>query len=251
MQNTGKKLRLVSYIRVSTDAQIDGYGLEAQTQASTRWAKAHGHRVVQVCSDEGVSGTLDAFDRDGLSCAIEAVEHGLADAVVIARLDRLARQLTVQEAVLAMVWQRGGRVFSADAGEVLPDDQDDPMRTAMRQMAGVFAQLDRAMIAKRLRDGRRVKAERGGYVAGSPRYGFRAEGGELVPDAAEQVVVARMAALTGGGASLNAIAGVLNAEGVPSKRGGRWTAASVSRVLDPAVRERGRRRAEVGRRRVA
>jgi DNA invertase Pin-like site-specific DNA recombinase len=205
--------------------------------------------VIGVVSDEGVSGTIDAFDREGLSSVIDAIEHGLADGMVLARLDRLARALTVQEAVLAHVWRRGGRVFCADGGEVLADDEDDPVRTAMRQMCGVFAQLDRAQITKRLRDGRRVKAEKGGYVAGAPRYGFCAAGGELVEDPVEQAVVERMLGLRANGASLNSIAAVLNREVVPTKRGGRWTASSVSRVIDPAARERARRRAEVARRR--
>src|SRR3954452_13908979 len=109
------------------------------------------------------------------------------------------------------------------------------MRTAMRQMAGVFAQLDRAMIVKRLRDGRRVKASKGGYTAGSPRYGWRAECGELVEDPAEQAVIARMMALKATGMSMNAIAAVLDAEGAPSKRGGKWRADAVARVVDPAA----------------
>jgi DNA invertase Pin-like site-specific DNA recombinase len=251
MRPTEKPLRLVAYVRVSTDAQVDGYGLESQTLAVTSWAEAHGHRIVQVCADEGVSGTTDAFDREGLASATDAMETGIADALVLPRLDRLARQLTVQEAVLAHLWQRGGRVFCADSGEILADDADDPMRTAMRQMAGVFAQLDRAMIVKRLRDGRRVKASKGGYVSGSPRYGWRAEGGELVEDPAEHAVIARMLEMKAQKMSMNAIAAALNRDGVPAKRGGVWRADAVARVLDPMARERARRRAESARRRSA
>ncbi len=70
---------------------------------------------------------------------------------------------------LAQIWKHGGRAFTADAGEVHPDD---PMRTAMRQMMGVFAQLERSMIAARLRHGRREKASQGGYA-----YGPRPTGG--------------------------------------------------------------------------
>jgi DNA invertase Pin-like site-specific DNA recombinase len=234
-------LRLVAYIRVSTDAQAEeGYGLDAQREAVTRWAKGHGHRVVLVCTDEGVSGTLDALDREGLTCAIEAIESGEAGALVLARLDRLARRLHVQEAVLAQVWQRGGRVFTVDAGEVLPDDPDDPMRTAMRQMMGVFAELDRSMIAKRLRDGRRAKAAQGGYVAGSPSYGWRAEGGELVEDGTEKVHILSMERLRMEGASYREIVAWLEANGVMTKRGARWTPSAVQRVLDPDARERAR-----------
>lgn len=241
MASTVKKLRLVAYVRVSTDGQVqDGFGLDVQKQAVTDWSGSKGYRIVQWCTDEGVSGATEAIDREGLSCAIDAIEHGQADAIVVPRLDRLARQLTTQEAVLAHVWNRGGRFFAVDTGEVLADDPDDPMRTAIRQMAGVFAQLDRAMINKRLRDGRRVKASQGGYVAGAPPFGWRAEGRELVPDEAEQATLARMVELRNGGASLRGIAVTLNADGVKSKRGAKWSPSSVSRAIDPHARKRAR-----------
>jgi len=69
------------------------------------------------------------------SAAPKSVRDGEADGILIPSLNRLARLLTVQEAILAQVWKLGGRVFAADTGEITPDDPDDPMRTAMRQMA--------------------------------------------------------------------------------------------------------------------
>ncbi|HEV2928352.1 MAG TPA: hypothetical protein VGW74_06645 [Propionibacteriaceae bacterium] len=50
-------------------------------------------------------------------------------------------------------------MFTTDQGEVLRDDPDDPMRTAMRKMAGVMYELDRRLVVPRLRRGRRLKAE--------------------------------------------------------------------------------------------
>jgi hypothetical protein len=61
----------------------------------------------------------------------------------LVRLVRLARTLVVQEAVLGHVWKHTGRVFAVDVGEVLQDDPDDPMRTAIREIMGVFAQRER------------------------------------------------------------------------------------------------------------
>src|SRR5690348_17162316 len=128
-------MELVAYLRVSSDGQVDGYGLDVQMESMQRWASSAGHRIVDTYTDAGVSGAREAFDRPGLSAALEAVQ-ALPDAggLVVARLDRLARALTVQEAALAVVWRHGGRVFTADSGEVLADDPDDPMRTALRQV---------------------------------------------------------------------------------------------------------------------
>jgi len=112
-------------------------------------------------------------------------------------------------------------------GEVLRDDPDDPMRTAMRQMVGVFAELDRRITIKRLRDGRVAKAASGGHANGAYPYGSAALG----PIPAEQAALARMLALRASCASTYAIAATLTAEGHPTKRGGTWSSASVSRIL--------------------
>jgi DNA invertase Pin-like site-specific DNA recombinase len=224
-------MKLVAYLRVSTDSQIDRYGLASQRADVTRWAKAEGHRIVRWCVDEGVSGTVAATDRPGLACALEAVQSGEVVGVVTPKLDRLARSLSVQEAALAHVWQLGGRFFTAETGEVSPDDNDDPMRTAMRQMMGVFAQLERAMIVQRMAKGRQAKAAAGGFAYGSPPYGWKAENGALVPDEREAPSLARIMELHAQGVSTRKIADVLEQEGHKPKRAERFTSATLARII--------------------
>jgi hypothetical protein len=122
--------------------------------------------------EEGRSGALDLEDRAALTAAIDLIATGKADGLVCYSLDRLAREITVQEAILAKVWEEaGGRVVTSDQGEILRDDPDDPMRTAMRKMAGVMYELDRRLVVARLRRGRRLKAERGGLPAAGSATG--------------------------------------------------------------------------------
>ena len=78
------------------------------------------------------------------------------------------------------------------------------------------------------------KAEQGGYAHGAPPLGFRAEGGELVPDPDEQAAVQRIVELRAEGESLRQIAAALTAEGFTPKRGGAWHPQQVARVLDRA-----------------
>lgn len=81
-------------------------------------------------------------------------------------------------------------MFTLDAGEVQQDDPDDPMRTALRQMMGVFAQLERGMVTDRLRRGKAAKRAQGGYVGGRVSYGKRPAGdGAVVVDEAEARLV--------------------------------------------------------------
>jgi DNA invertase Pin-like site-specific DNA recombinase len=230
-----RKLKLIGYRRVSTAGQVDRYGLPAQETDLKAYARVHRETVVLVRTetDGAKSGTLPPDERPGLLAALKAIESGEADGLLLpGDLDRLARELVVQEAVLSRAWKLGGVVHTTTRGEVPPDDPDDPMRTALRQFMGVIAQLDRAMVAKRMRNGRKAKAAQGGYAGyGSPAFGHRAQGHELVPDEREQAAVARARALRADGRSLRQIAAQLDTEGLAPKRGGRWHPTTLNRVL--------------------
>lgn len=227
-------MRLLAYTRVSTDRQAEeGFGLEVQEQSVRRWARAQGHRLVRVVREEGVSGTL--ADRPGLAEMFAALKAGEAVGVVVPRLDRLARDLIVQESLLAEIWRGGWQVHSALASEahyLTRDGDDDPSRTLIRHVLGAVAQHERSTIKLRLAAGRRRKGDTGGYAYGAPPLGFRAEGGELVPDDREAAVLARMRELRDAGASLRQIGSTLTAEGHHPKRGSVWHPASIARVLN-------------------
>ena len=177
---------VVGYIRVSTDKQAEqGLGLDVQRHAIKIWAKATGHKVIAVEADEGISGSNGLEHRLGLAEALAAVRGGRADAVVVYRLDRLARDLVLQEQLLAEVRRLGGLVLSTSAREAdyLVDDPQDPSRRLMRQVLGAVNEYERHMIRLRLSAvvGARPRAVAFGY--GSPLFGSRAVGGVLLsPD---------------------------------------------------------------------
>ncbi|MFJ8495813.1 recombinase family protein [Streptomyces sp. NPDC094038] len=227
---------------------MDGYGLPAQERDCRTWnaSPAGGRHIVRVVTDgdekAGQTGKSTVDERDGLMEAMEWIADVRADDILAPNLDRLARELTAQEAVLAYTWALGGRVFTADHGKHL---EDDPMRTAMRQMRGVFHQLDRGLIPKRLRDGRTTKGEKGGYAYGAPQFGQQVVDKELVDLDDEKEIedlVVRWHEEEGLGP--RPICRRLNEPEVSSKRGGRWHPITVARVLDPAAREANRQRSE-------
>jgi DNA invertase Pin-like site-specific DNA recombinase len=227
-------VRLVSYLRVSSTGQLDGYGFDVQRADIRRWAKANGHKIVAEFTDS-VTGKYDAPDRPGLTEALRMIRTPpAADGIVVGKLDRLARALTVQEAILALVWREGSHMFTAETGEVQRDDPDDPMRTAMRQVAGVFAELDRKAIVKRMRDGRRAKAAEGRHAVGQYRYGYTGQGKgrdrDAAPRADEQRAVARIVELRRAGQSYRTIAAALDAEGLRPRRAASWSAMAVRNV---------------------
>jgi DNA invertase Pin-like site-specific DNA recombinase len=226
-------VNVTAYLRVSTDRQEDGQGLDVQHDEIVKWAKRHRHTIVAVHRDT-ISGKLD--ERAGLADAIATLRDGQAQAIVVYRLDRLARDLIVQEQLLAEVRRAGGDLFSSSDAEqaFLADDDEDPSRKLIRQVIGAVYEFDRSMIALRLRNGRRRKHEQGGYAYGRPGYGSRAKDGALVVVPEQREVIDTMRRLRKRGATLRQIAAALDADGVagPAGRGRGWSATAVQRALN-------------------
>jgi DNA invertase Pin-like site-specific DNA recombinase len=77
--------RVVGYIRVSTDEQVEsGAGLEAQRRAIIAAADSRGYELVRIYEDAGVSGK-SLNGRPGLLSALQSVESGETGALVVAR----------------------------------------------------------------------------------------------------------------------------------------------------------------------
>lgn len=228
-------MRIVGYLRVSTDKQAErGHGLDIQERAIRAWCKREGHKLAALYRDEGISGTKLA-ERVGLADALAQLSGKQAAGIVVYRLDRLARDLVVQEQILADVRRYGAQAFSTSDSEAgfLVDTPDDPSRKLIRQILGSVAEYERSMVSLRLAAGRRRKADKGGFAYGSPSYGQQAQGGELVDDTAEQAALARIRELHAQGESLRSIGATLTAEGHKPKRSktGTWHPQSLSRIV--------------------
>lgn len=219
----------VGYRRVSTREQaIDGYGLEVQERQIRDFAKSHGLRLAKIYSDAGESGGEGLDRRVGLAAALAEIKAGRASVLVIPRLDRLARDLLLQETIMASLRQGGATVLSVAEPDI---DGDDPTRTLVRQVLGAIAQYERAVIRGRMMAGKAAKIASGGYGGGRPAFGFRAEDRELVADPDEAAVIMRIRSMRDQGHSLRQIAAALEAEGHKAKTGVRWHPMTVARVL--------------------
>ena len=229
-------MKLVPYLRVSTDRQAEeGTGLGVQLDTIRERASAHSHKLTKPHSDEGVSGTNELAHRPALADAMMLLRQRKADGIVVYRLDRLARDLVLQEQLLREFRRLGADLYSTSEAEnaYLVDDPKDPSRKMIRQILGVVSEYERSMIALRLRSARDRKARNGGYAGfGSPAYGLRSEGGELVAVADEQVTIQRIRALSEDGKSIRETIAILEADEITPKRGGTWHPTTISRILN-------------------
>jgi DNA invertase Pin-like site-specific DNA recombinase len=208
-----------AYLRVSGKGQIDGDGFDRQLGAIRSYAKAHGITIVRVFREEGVSGKTDLENRPALQNLLTALHANGTHVVLIEKLDRLARYLTVQESILQDFRHKGFEIVSVTEPDLC---SDDPTRTLMRQVLGAFFQYERSMIVSKLRGARDRKRAKDGHCEGRKPYGHRP---------GEQTTIALMKKLRAEGKGVNRIADALNADGVKSRSGKLWYAATVNRIL--------------------
>lgn len=130
-----------SYLRVSGKGQLDGDGFARQNKAIADYALANGISVIETFEELGVSGTKELDDRPALQDLLAALKEGDAKVVIIERLDRLARDLMVQETILSDLMRQGFEVISVCEPDLC---STDPSRVLVRQIFGAIAQYDRA-----------------------------------------------------------------------------------------------------------
>jgi DNA invertase Pin-like site-specific DNA recombinase len=233
--DTVQVMRVVAYLRVSSAGQVDAWGLDRQEDAIKTYAKNNGHKIIDWCRDEGLSGTLEAVERPGLLAAIDMVPNR-ADGIIIADLDRFARKLTVQETALAVVWRAGGRVLTATSGEIHKEDPEDPSRNLIRQVQGAVIEYEKNMAVKRMRDGRRAKAATGKKSTGQYAFGYHRVGEGRDKDAGvnpeRYPVVELIKDLRTNKHSYREICDYLNARGYLTKRGRKWLPMTVKRIYE-------------------
>jgi DNA invertase Pin-like site-specific DNA recombinase len=230
-------IRVVIYVRVSTDEQVSsGLGLESQLAACRAFAVRNGWTVVIVFED-GMSGGLKLEKRTVLLDAIAALKRG--DVLLVAKRDRLGRGDTLSTAMIeAAVKRRGARIASA-AGE--GTESDDPAGVLMRRLIDAFAEYERLIIGARTRSAlaaKRRRKERTGQVPYGRRLtgdGPRAKksglptGLEDVP--AEEEALDLVNRLRGEKKTLRAIAAEMNARAIPTKSGRPWHYGTIRRIV--------------------
>jgi len=208
-----------AYLRVSGKGQIDGDGFPRQLKAIKEYATAHNINIAQVFREEGVSGGKELENRPALLELMTALHSNGVKLVMVEKLDRLARDLMIQETIIGDLRKNGFDLVSVSEPDLL---QDDPSRKLMRQIFGAIAEYEKTMIVLKLRGARqRMKAKEG-----------RCEGAKPFGDLPGEVaVIDRMKALRASGMAFDKIADALNAEGVKPRRGIKWYGITVNNIV--------------------
>jgi site-specific DNA recombinase len=219
----------IGYIRCSTDKQADsGLGLDAQRTAVTVAAERLGRPLGQVFADAGVSGSLALADRPVLMDAVSALKRG--DVLIVAKRDRLGRDVIKVAMIERLIAKRGARIVSA-AGE--GTENDDPSGLLMRRLIDSFGEYERLIIAARTKSALSAKRRRGERTSRFAPFGYQiaGDGQRLDMNADEQKVLGTIRRWHEDGRSLRGIAADLNQDGLRTRSGSPWRFEYVRNVL--------------------
>jgi DNA invertase Pin-like site-specific DNA recombinase len=207
--------RVIGYLRVSTDEQhSSGAGLGAQRSAIENECTRRGWELLRIVGEDAGASSA-TLDRKGLTSALEALDAGKADVLVIAKLDRLSRSVAQGAQVMDRAKRKGWSLVALDFGL----DTTTPAGEMVANVILSTAQYERRLI------GERTRAALAAKKAAGVRLGR--------PQALSDELVRRIRADRQAGQSFGAIARALEAEGVPTARGGKaWHASTVKAVCE-------------------
>jgi DNA invertase Pin-like site-specific DNA recombinase len=172
--------------------------------------------VVAWYVDQGVCSVTPIDERPALLAALATIRAHRAGVLVVAKRDRIARDVVVAAMVERAAQASGAGVVSA-SGE---GNGTTPADAFMRTVIDGAAAYERALIRARTVAALAAKRAKGELTGKAP-FGMRVgdDGVRLVPEPREQAILARVGELAGEGMGSTAIARALAAEGIVGRAG--------------------------------
>ncbi len=207
-----------AYLRVSGKAQVQGDGFPRQREAITAFAAAAGIEITQEFEERAIAGKTEWEDRPAWMDMIAALADGV-ETIVVEKLDRLARDLMIQEHIIADLRKRGVTLISCAEPDLCTDD---PSRKLLRQIMGAIHEYDRAMVVLKLRGARGRMKLATGRCEGRKPYGHLA---------GEAATLGVIHGYKDREFTTDQIAERLNESGLLTRSGGQWRGTTIAKIL--------------------
>lgn len=170
-------MRVVIYTRVSSTEQVGGYSLEAQEEQCRAWAAAQGYEVIRVFVEPGVSARTD--QRPAFQAMVQIVTAGAADAILIHKSDRIARNLLDWLVYRDRLETAGKKILSVTE----PFLNDDSAES--RMVAGIIGAVNEfysVNLGREVKKGLLQAAKSGRFPGGRPPLGYIKENKNTIID---------------------------------------------------------------------
>lgn len=222
-------MRMCGYARVSTDEEKQLDSLEHQTAFFAEFAASHGHHLVHVYADEGISGR-QLKKRDAFNKMMKDSEVGLFDILVVKDVSRFARNTVDLLTSVRQLKARGIEVlFVNNSQKVLGESE------FIITLLGAVAQEESANLSKRVKFGKDINSKKGRvppWIFGYDRIdNFTLQINEKEAEVVREIY--RLYVKEGYGCRLIAIK--LEEEGYETKFGGKWNPRGVRRILENPI----------------
>jgi DNA invertase Pin-like site-specific DNA recombinase len=221
--------RSIACVRVSTEDQArDGVSLVAQEARIAAYARAMEFDLSEVIGDAGESAK--SLQRPGIGNLLEQVRVNRVARIVVAKLDRLTRNVRDLSDLIELCAKHGVALVSV--GETL--DTSTAAGRMVVNMLGVVAQWEREAIGERTATSLAHKRRQRTAYSPTP-FGYVRRGDALMPSASEQEALHEALRMDSAGASFREIATMLTARGAHPKRAKAWHGSSVRAMLRPRI----------------
>lgn len=227
-QQITTKIRLAAYCRVSSDSADQLHSFAAQIRYYSEYTAKHPeYELVDIYADEGLTGT-EMKKRDELNRLIRDCKKGLIDRIIVKSVSRFARNTEELLVTLRMLTDLGVSVYFEEQGI----DSSKLNMEMIVTFPGMAAQQESVNISGNMRWSYQKRMQSGDFNCTCPAYGFDLINGQMVINETEAIVIRRIFNLYLQGFGMQAIANMLNEDGIPRRYGHtHWYSGTIKYVL--------------------
>ncbi len=224
--------RAAGYIRVSTEEQSrEGISLEMQAAKIRAYAELNDLNLIDIVQDAGISAK-SIKGRPGIQAILGMVKARKIDAIIVYKLDRLARN-TIECLEMAKDMDKAGCALHSISEKL---DTQSALGRFFFTLTASLAEMERNLIAERTAAALQQKRANGFKTGGSCPYGYTVdEHGRLIPNPKEQRANGRIHKSRSKGYSYQKIADALTKEGIFTRKGTPFMETQIIRILKAAA----------------
>lgn len=227
-------MKTVGYVRVSTEEQAKhGISLDMQRSKIGAYAALEDMDLIEIVADEGISG-CNIKGRPGIQQVLEMVKSKQVKAVVVYKLDRLARN-TIEALQVAKLLDRNGVALHSITEKL---DTKSAMGRFFFTLMASIAEMERGIIAERICAAMSRKREKGEALNNNPPYGFRIVQDKLIPHSGERRIIMRIHELYAERQTIYRIVQVLSREGLFNRKGKPFGKTQVHNIIQQKVSDK-------------
>jgi len=226
-KDSKRKLRVAAYARVSTGSDEQLVSLETQKNHYERYIKARPDwDYAGLYYDEGITGTKKE-KREGLLRMLADCDKGLIDYIVVKSISRFARNTVDSIEMVRNLCEKGIYIYfekeNIDTGKMEGE--------LLLSILSSLAESESRSISTNITWGIQKRFANGTYKIGYPPYGYDNVDGQMLVNEEQARTVRWIFGVILEGKSLGRVAKELNANGTPTKKGGRWTAFTINGMV--------------------